>query len=80
MKEYPWFLDTYDGYPNPVQRVDALKYFLMLHYGGVYIDMDNVRHSGWQLYLADFQIRAVSNLLTLSCTILLGLLTVDMVP
>ena len=41
-KEYPWVLRTYDGYRYPVQRVDALRYFLMLHYGGIYIDLDNV--------------------------------------
>jgi inositol phosphorylceramide mannosyltransferase catalytic subunit len=40
--QYPWFLSTYDGYRFPVQRVDALRYFLMLHYGGIYIDLDNV--------------------------------------
>jgi mannosyltransferase OCH1-like enzyme len=40
--EYAWFLRTYDGYRYPVQRVDALKYFLMLHYGGIYLDLDNV--------------------------------------
>jgi mannosyltransferase OCH1-like enzyme len=41
-KEYPWVLRTYDGYRYPVQRVDALRYFLMLHYGGIYVDLDNV--------------------------------------
>ncbi|KAB5583622.1 nucleotide-diphospho-sugar transferase [Coniochaeta sp. 2T2.1] len=40
-REYPWFLDTYEGYRFPVQRVDAVRYFLMLHYGGIYIDLDN---------------------------------------
>lgn len=39
--EYPWFLPTYDGFSYPVQRIDALRYFLMLHYGGIYIDLDN---------------------------------------
>jgi mannosyltransferase OCH1-like enzyme len=39
---YPWFLKTYKGYKLPVQRVDSLKYFLMLKFGGIYIDMDNV--------------------------------------
>lgn len=38
---YPWFVETYDGYPHPVQRVDVVKYFAMLHYGGIYLDMDN---------------------------------------
>lgn len=40
---YPWFLNTYDGYRFPVQRVDSLRYFLMLHFGGIYLDLDNVR-------------------------------------
>jgi len=39
--EYPWFLPTYDGFSYPVQKIDALRYFLMLHYGGIYIDLDN---------------------------------------
>ncbi|KAL1872472.1 hypothetical protein VTK73DRAFT_1469 [Phialemonium thermophilum] len=41
--KYPWFLKTYDGYLFPVQRVDAVRYFLMLHCGGIYIDLDNKR-------------------------------------
>jgi mannosyltransferase OCH1-like enzyme len=39
--EYPWFLPTYDGFAYPVQRIDALRYFLMLRHGGIYIDLDN---------------------------------------
>jgi len=39
-EEYAWFLDTYDGYPYPIQRADALRYFAVYHYGGVYADMD----------------------------------------
>jgi mannosyltransferase OCH1-like enzyme len=38
--EYPWFLATYDDYRYPIQRVDALKYFLLWHYGGIYMDLD----------------------------------------
>jgi mannosyltransferase OCH1-like enzyme len=41
-REYSWFLPIYDSYRHPVQRVDALKYFIMRHYGGIYVDMDNV--------------------------------------
>ncbi|KND88611.1 Mannosyl phosphorylinositol ceramide synthase SUR1 [Tolypocladium ophioglossoides CBS 100239] len=40
-KEYPWFLGTYDSFEHPVQRVDTLRYFLIRHFGGVYIDLDN---------------------------------------
>ncbi|CAH0019742.1 unnamed protein product [Clonostachys rhizophaga] len=39
--EYPWFLPVYDQLPEKVQKVDILKYFLMRHYGGIYIDLDN---------------------------------------
>ncbi|PHH69006.1 hypothetical protein CDD82_133 [Ophiocordyceps australis] len=39
--EYSWFLGTYDGFKYPVQRVDALRYLLLRHYGGIYIDLDN---------------------------------------
>lgn len=37
---YSWFLPTYDGYKYPIQRVDAFKYFVMYHHGGVYMDLD----------------------------------------
>ena len=39
-EHYPWILPTYNGYVYPIQRVDALKYFLLYHFGGVYMDMD----------------------------------------
>jgi mannosyltransferase OCH1-like enzyme len=38
--EYSWFLPTYDNYRYPIQRIDALKYFVLYHYGGVYMDLD----------------------------------------
>ncbi|TLS31571.1 hypothetical protein PpBr36_02740 [Pyricularia pennisetigena] len=38
---YPWFLPTYDGYKFPIQRIDVLRYFLLRHYGGIYLDLDN---------------------------------------
>ncbi|KAL7545841.1 hypothetical protein ACHAWF_009190 [Thalassiosira exigua] len=40
-QHYPWFLETYDGYPAPIQRADAARYFaVLLHHGGIYADMD----------------------------------------
>ena len=36
---YPWFLPTYNGYDHGMKRSDALRYFLMYHFGGMYIDM-----------------------------------------
>ncbi|KAI0702862.1 hypothetical protein BC835DRAFT_1263362 [Cytidiella melzeri] len=38
--EYPWFLDTFDGYTYPIQRADAIRYFVLYHYGGIYLDLD----------------------------------------
>ena len=36
----PWFLPIYDGYLQPICRVDAARYFILKHHGGVYIDLD----------------------------------------
>ena len=41
--EYPWFLSTFDNYSQPIQRADAIRYFVLSRYGGVYIDLDDVR-------------------------------------
>ena len=43
--EYPWFLATFDNYSQPIQRADAIRYFVLSHYGGIYIDLDDVRRS-----------------------------------
>ncbi len=37
---YPWFLTTYDGYKHNIERADAIRYFILLHHGGVYLDLD----------------------------------------
>ncbi|KDR83638.1 hypothetical protein GALMADRAFT_235942, partial [Galerina marginata CBS 339.88] len=39
-QNYSWFLDTFDSYTYPIQRADAIRYFVLYHYGGIYIDMD----------------------------------------
>lgn len=40
-QEYVWFLDTFRGYRYPIQRADAVRYFALNHYGGIYIDLDD---------------------------------------
>ncbi|KAK4496743.1 hypothetical protein PRZ48_012726 [Zasmidium cellare] len=40
-REYPWFLTTYDNFKFLIQRIDSLRYFLLRHYGGIYMDADN---------------------------------------
>ncbi|KOO27772.1 group 2 family protein [Chrysochromulina tobinii] len=37
---YPEHLPMYDGYSLNIKRVDAIRYFLLFHYGGVYMDAD----------------------------------------
>lgn len=39
-EHYPWFLETYDSYKHNIERVDAVRYFILLHHGGVYLDLD----------------------------------------
>ena len=45
--EYPWFLDTFVGYSQPIQRADAIRYFVLAHFGGIYIDLDDVCLAYW---------------------------------
>ncbi|KAH3902173.1 related to Mannosyl phosphorylinositol ceramide synthase CSH1 [Saccharomycodes ludwigii] len=40
-EQYPWFLETFDSYKYPIERADAMRYFVLNHYGGVYIDLDD---------------------------------------
>lgn len=38
--EYPSFLPTWDSYPYTIQRADAIRYFVLHKYGGIYMDLD----------------------------------------
>jgi hypothetical protein len=39
-QHYAWFLPIYDNYPEAIMRVDAARYFILYHHGGVYVDLD----------------------------------------
>lgn len=39
-EHYPWFAKTYDSYPYEIMRVDAVRPFLLQHFGGFYVDLD----------------------------------------
>ncbi|CUA69060.1 Inositol phosphoceramide mannosyltransferase 3 [Rhizoctonia solani] len=39
-EHYSWFLPTFRAYTYPIQRADAIRYFVLHHYGGVYLDLD----------------------------------------
>lgn len=40
-ENYPWFLKTFDNYQYPIERADVIRYFILSHYGGIYIDLDD---------------------------------------
>ena len=40
-EHYDWFLPTFDSYPYNIMRADVIRYFVLSHYGGVYLDLDN---------------------------------------
>jgi mannosyltransferase OCH1-like enzyme len=37
---YPQHLNLFKGYKYGIQRADVLRYFLLHHYGGIYLDLD----------------------------------------
>lgn len=39
-KYYSWFLPIYDAYPREIYRADAVRYFFLYQFGGLYADMD----------------------------------------
>jgi len=39
-KEFPFFLEAYDNYEFGIQRADAVRYFVLYKYGGLYADLD----------------------------------------
>jgi len=38
---YPYFLSTFNNYPDTGYRVDAFRYFVLYEFGGVYADIDS---------------------------------------
>ncbi|KAL6927651.1 hypothetical protein ACO0SA_004273 [Hanseniaspora valbyensis] len=40
-EKYPSFLETFNSYEHNIQRADALRYFILREYGGIYIDLDD---------------------------------------
>jgi len=59
-KHYKWFLKTYDNYDAPIKRVDAGKYIILDHEGGLYADLDYE-------CLKNFEPLLLDNICFLSC-------------
>ena len=47
-EHYPWFLSTLDSYPYSIQRADSIRYFVLYHYGGFYVDLDIGCHGSFE--------------------------------
>ena len=37
---YSWFLPVFDGFSENIKRADAIRYFILYTYGGLYVDLD----------------------------------------
>lgn len=37
---YSWFIPYYNSYQSIIHKIDSIRYFLLYHYGGAYIDID----------------------------------------
>lgn len=44
---FPEYLATYDAFPHPIQRADAIRYVVLYLYGGIYLDLDYVALKGF---------------------------------
>ena len=40
--EFPSYYEMYKSYPLQIHRIDAVRYFILYKYGGIYADMDIV--------------------------------------
>ncbi len=38
--KFNWFYSTYKGFKKNIMRIDAVRYFILYEYGGIYADMD----------------------------------------
>jgi mannosyltransferase OCH1-like enzyme len=39
-EKFEWFLPFYDSYEKNIERADAVRYFILYEYGGIYMDLD----------------------------------------
>ncbi len=58
---YAWFLPTYDAYETDMHRGDAARYFILYHYGGVYLDVDYVPQVDIYKYLNPYYPSVLEN-------------------
>jgi mannosyltransferase OCH1-like enzyme len=39
-ERFSWFLPIYESYPKEIYRADAVRYFFLYEFGGLYVDLD----------------------------------------
>lgn len=65
---FPQHLTLYDSYQHNIQRCDAVRYFFLYRYGGLYADMDYMCNRPWdeviQHYPGDFYLVETPNKLS----------------
>lgn len=52
-EKHPEFLSIYKKYPYNIQRADAMRYFILYDYGGVYSDLDMYPLENIEKYIED---------------------------
>lgn len=57
-KDYPWFVDTFVNYKYDIQRYDAGRYFMLYHFGGLYLDLDLQCNVDLKSFLGEFSNRS----------------------
>lgn len=59
---FPDFLPTFDAFPYPIQRADAIRYMWLYIHGGIYIDLDfELTHSLENLFLEESELYFVKS-------------------
>ena len=62
----PEFLPSYDAYKYPIQRADAVRYYILKHYGGIYVDLDMQANASFEPVFQEMERKQDS------CTVFFG--------
>ncbi len=60
-EHYPWFIETYDNYNHNINRADAVRYFVLHHYGGIYADLDYEPLTNFYNYLPQDKVGVIES-------------------
>lgn len=58
-ESYPEHWKTWIGYKSEIYRIDAIRYFIMHKYGGIYIDQDIKMYRPFDELLADYHMASM---------------------